>query len=97
MKKILTSLLLLTAMAVTANAEMTTVWEGTHETGSWDWDMRLELTADQFSALQNGDKMVISMSQNVDDAGNEPRYQYDITANDYVENREPQRTSIARW
>ena len=96
MKKILTSLLLLTAMAVTANAEMTTVWEGTHETGSWDWDMRLELTADQFSALQNGDKMVISMSQNVDDAGNEPRYQYDITANDYVENREPQRTSIAR-
>ena len=83
-------------MAVTANAEMTTVWEGTHETGSWDWDMRLELTADQFSALQNGDKMVISMSQNVDDAGNEPRYQYDITANDYVENREPQRTSIAR-
>ena len=95
MKKILTSLLLLTAMAVTANAEMTTVWEGTHETGSWDWDMRLELTADQFSALQNGDKMVISMSQNVDDAGNEPSYQYDITANDYVENRDPQRTSIA--
>lgn len=39
--------------------------------------------------------MVISMSQNVDDAGNEPWYQYDITANDYVENRNPQRTSIA--
>ena len=57
--------------------------------------MRLELTDDQFSALQNGDKMVISMSQNVDDAGNEPWYQYDITANDYVENRNPQRTSIA--
>ena len=82
-------------MAVTANAEMTTVWEGTHEIGNWDWDMRLELTADHFSALQNGDKMVISMSQNVDDAGNEPWYQYDITANDYVKNRDPQRTPIA--
>lgn len=95
MKKIFTSLLLLTAMAVTANAEMTTVWEGTHEMGNWDWDMRLELTADQFSALQNGDKMVISMSQNIEDAGNEQWYQYEITANDYVENRDPQRTSIA--
>lgn len=95
MKKIFTSLLLLTAMAVTANAEMTTVWEGTHEMGKWDWDMRLELTADQFSALQNGDKMVISMSQNIEDAGNEQWYQYEITANDYVENRDPQRTSIA--
>lgn len=95
MKKIFTSLLLLTAMAVTANAEMTTVWEGTHEMGNWDWDMRLELTADQFSALQNGDKMVISMSQNIEDAGNEPWYQYEIIANDYVENRDPQRTSIA--
>lgn len=82
-------------MAVTANAEMTTVWEGTHEMGNWDWDMRLELTADQFSALQNGDKMVISMSQNIEDAGNEQWYQYEITANDYVENRDPQRTSIA--
>ena len=82
-------------MAVTANAEMTTVWEGTHEIGNWNWDARLELAADQFSALQNGDKMVISMSQNIEDAGNEPWYQYEITANDYVKNREPQRTSIA--
>lgn len=95
MKKIFTSLLLLTAMAVTANAEMTTVWEGTHEIGNWNWDARLELAADQFSALQNGDKMVISMSQNIEDAGNEPWYQYEITANDYVKNRDPQRTSIA--
>lgn len=95
MKKIFTSLLLLAATVVTANAEMKTVWEGTHEIGNWGWDMRLELTADHFSALQNGDKMVISMSQNVDDAGNEPWYQYDITANDYVENRNPQRTPIA--
>lgn len=82
-------------MAVTANAEMTTVWEGTHEMGNWEWDMRLELTADQFSALQNGDKMVISMSQNIEDAGDEQWYQYEITANDYVEKRDPQRTSIA--
>lgn len=96
MKKIFTSLLLLTAMAVTANAEMITVWEGTHEIGNWNWDARLELAADQFSALQNGDKMVISMSQNIEDAGNEPWYQYEIIANDYVKNREPQRTSIAR-
>lgn len=83
-------------MAVTANAEMTTVWEGTHEIGNWNWDARLELAADQFSALQNGDKMVISMSQNIEDAGDEPWYQYEIIANDYVKNREPQRTSIAR-
>lgn len=95
MKKIFTSLLLLTAMAVTANAEMTTVWEGTHEIGNWNWDARLELAADQFSALQNGDKMVISMSQNIEDAGDEQWYQYEITANDYVEKRDPQRTSIA--
>lgn len=95
MKKIFTSLLMLMAMAVSANAEMKTVWEGSHEIGNWNWDVRLEIAADAFSALADGDKMAITMAPNVEAAGAETWYQYDITANDYVEGRDPQRTPIA--
>lgn len=95
MKKIFTSLLLFMAAAITANAEMKTVWEGSHEIGNWNWDTRLELTADVFSTLADGDKMVVTMSPNVEAAGAETWYQYDITANDYVGGRDPQRTPIA--
>lgn len=95
MKKIFMSLLMLMAMAVSANAEMKTVWEGSHEIGNWNWDERLEIAADVFSTLADGDKVVITMVPNVEDAGTETWYQYDITANDYVENRDPQRTPIA--
>lgn len=95
MKKIFTSLLLLVATIVTANAEMKTVWEGSHEIGNWNWDMRLELTADLFSTLADGDKMVITMSPNAEAAGEEQWFNYEIMANDYVAGRTPERTTIA--
>lgn len=95
MKKALTSLLLLLAVATTASAEMKTVWEGTQEIGNWNWDTRLELTADNFAAIANGDKLVVTMAPNTAAAGDEPWYNYQILANNYVEGRDPERTEIA--
>lgn len=95
MKKVLTSLLLLLAVATTASAEMKTVWEGTQEIGNWNWDTRLELTADNFAAISNGDKLVVTMAPNAAAAGEETWYNYQILANDYVEGRDPERTEIA--
>lgn len=94
MKHLFSFLLLSAAITTSARAEMTTVWQGTQEIGNWNWDTRLELTAETFSPLNNGDQMVITMTQNVEDAGAETWYQYDIDANDYVEGRQPERTGI---
>ncbi len=95
MKKIFTSLLLLMAAAVTANAEMTTVWTGSQEIGNWVWETRLELPASSFANIADGGQMVITMSRNTEDAGEEQWFQYEITANDYVAGRDPERTTIA--
>lgn len=95
MKKIFTSLLLLMAAAVTASAEMTTVWTGSHEIGNWAWDTRLELPSSYFANIADGGQMVITMSRNTEDAGDEQWFQYEITANDYVAGRDPERTAIA--
>lgn len=95
MKKIFTSLLLLMAAAVTANAEMTTVWTGSQEIGNWAWDTRLELPSSYFANIADGGQMVITMSRNTEDAGDEQWFQYEITANDYVAGRDPERTAIA--
>lgn len=95
MKKIFTSLLLLMAAAVTANAEMTTVWTGSQEIGNWAWDTRLELPASSFANIADGGQMVITMSRNTEDAGDEQWFQYEIIANDYVADRDPERTTIA--
>lgn len=94
MKQIFTTLLLLTAAIISANAEMRTVWTGTQEIGNWNWDTRLELPATNFATLAYGEQMVITMEQNTEDAGNEQWFQYEIIANDYVEGRNPERTSI---
>lgn len=95
MKKIFTSLLLLMAAAVTANAEMKTVWTGSQEIGNWAWDTRLELPSSYFANIADGGQMVITMSRNTEDAGDEQWFQYEITANDYVAGRDPERTAIA--
>lgn len=94
MKKIFTSLLLLVAATVTANAAMTTVWEGSKELGNWDWNTRLELPASSFANIADGGQMVITMSRNTEGAGEEQWFQYEIIANDYVAGRDPERTSI---
>ena len=98
MKKLFSFLLLSAAITTSAQAEMTTVWQGIQRTTSWDWDYRLELPADKFNALNNGDQMVIAMEQNVADAtaADELWYQYEIMANDYVEDRNPQRTMLSK-
>ena len=96
MKHLFSFLLLSAAITTSARAEMTTVWQGTQEIGNWNWDTRLELTAETFSALNNGDQMVITMTQNVEDAtaASEQWYQYQILANDRVEGREPEYTTL---
>ncbi len=69
MKKIFTSLLLLVATVVTANAEMKTVWEGSHEIGNWDWNTRLELPANTFADIADGGQLVVTVTRNTTAAG----------------------------
>ncbi len=71
------------AIVISASAEMTTAWTGTHELGNWNWDTRLEIDASALTELQSGDKLVITMSQNIEDAtaADEQWYQFQITAN----------------
>ena len=80
MKKIFTSLLLLTAMAVTANAKMTTVWEGTHEIG--DWDKRLTVEAAKFSSISSAEKLVLSVLD--DDEDQYSQYKVSIKDDSYT-------------
>lgn len=97
MKKLFTTLLLLTAIVTAANAEMKTIWDGTHKIGNWDWNTRLELAASYFSDISvEGGNMVITFAKDVETAtaAEELWYQYEIVANDYVENRDPERTTI---
>lgn len=76
MKKIFTSLLLLTAMAVTANAEMTTVWKGTHSTLKWQG---LNQDAAQYSSLKAGDNITFSVKPDTENAPeNEKYYQLQV-------------------
>ena len=65
MKKIFTSLLLLMAAAVTANAEITTVLSQPVSTQIWQGT---NLEASLFSALQYGDKIVFATVQDVEGA-----------------------------
>lgn len=95
MKKIFTSLLLLVATVVTANAEMRTVWEGTHEIGNWDWNTRLELPANTFADIADGGQLVVTVTRNTTAAGEEQWFNYEIMANDYVAGRTPERTTLA--
>lgn len=80
MKKIFTSLLLLTAMAVTANAEMTTVWEGTHEMGNWDKVLTVE--AAKFSSISSAEKLVLSVLD--DDEDQYSQYKVSIKDDSYT-------------
>lgn len=80
MKKIFTSLLLLTAMAVTANAEMTTVWEGTHEIGNWDKILTVE--AAKFSSISSAEKLVLSVLD--DDEDQYSQYKVSIKDDSYT-------------
>ena len=95
MKKIFTSLLLLVATVVTANAEMKTVWEGSHEIGNWDWNTRLELPANTFADIADGGQLVVTVTRNTTAAGEKQWFNYEIMANDYVAGRTPERTTLA--
>ncbi len=95
MKKIFTSLLLLLAMTLTANAEMKTVWEGSHEIGKWDWNTRLELSSNTFADIADGGQLVVTVTRNTAAAGDEQWFNYEIMANDYVAGRTPERTTLA--
>lgn len=75
MKKIFTSLLLLTAIAVTANAEMTTVWEGTQKIENWDVsvDLRDAQYLSHFNKANIGD--VITVTYTTDQSQNNSQIQ----------------------
>lgn len=75
MKKIFTSLLLLTAMAVTANAEMITVWEGTQKIENWDVsvDLRDAQYLSHFNKANIGD--VITVTYTTDQSQNNSQIQ----------------------
>lgn len=80
MKKIFTSLLLLTVMAITANAEMKTVWEGTHEIGNWD--KRLVVEASNFSSVTSAEKLVLTVLD--DDENQYSQYKVNIKDESYT-------------
>lgn len=77
MKKIFTSLLLLTAMAVTANAETKEVWTGPHYINNWQG---IDLQASVFSSLKYGDKIIFSVTRDVEGATkvNQTYYQLQV-------------------
>lgn len=67
-------------MAVTANAKMTTVWEGTHEIG--DWDKRLTVEAAKFSSISSAEKLVLSVLD--DDEDQYSQYKVSIKDDSYT-------------
>ncbi len=77
MKKIFTSLLLLMAAAVTANAETKEVWTGPHYINNWQG---IDLQASVFSSLKYGDKIIFSVTRDVEGATkvNQTYYQLQV-------------------
>lgn len=77
MKQIFTTLLLLTAAIISANAEMRTVWTGPHSTGGWSG---VDIPSTNFSSLEYGDKLVFSVERDVDGAtaANQTYYQCQV-------------------
>ena len=67
-------------MAVTANAEMTTVWEGTHEMGNWDKVLTVE--AAKFSSISSAEKLVLSVLD--DDEDQYSQYKVSIKDDSYT-------------
>lgn len=65
MKKILTQLLLLTAVAATANAETKNLWTGPYSTGNWQGT---DIQASVFSDVNYGDKITFSVQCDVEGA-----------------------------
>lgn len=77
MKQIFTTLLLLTAAIISANAEMRTVWTGPHSTGGWSG---VDIPSTNFSSLEYGDKLVFSVERDIDGAtaANQTYYQCQV-------------------
>lgn len=67
-------------MAVTANAEMTTVWEGTHEIGNWNKILTVE--AAKFSSISSAEKLVLSVLD--DDEDQYSQYKVSIKDDSYT-------------
>lgn len=67
-------------MAITANAEMKTVWEGTHEIGNWDKILVIE--ASNFSSVASAEKLVLTVLD--DDENQYSQYKVNIKDESYT-------------
>lgn len=84
MKKLFTTLLLLTAIVTAANAEMKTIWTGPHSTKSWSG---VDIPASNFASLEYGDKLVVSVQRDIEGATAVGQLYYQCQANVWIDGK----------